>query len=145
MVVLLRRALFSELDSWTLYKILQLRATVFVVEQNCSYQDLDDLDTASTTTHFWLETPQGEVASYLRVLKEAPDAPNRISRVVTSPNHRGKGHAVTLMNTAKESYEKPIVLFAESYLKQWYGKQGFTVTGSEFFIDAIPHLPMRYE
>jgi ElaA protein len=135
--------LFEALTAQTLYQLLRLRAEVFVVEQNCVYQDLDDLDIAPETQHLWLTAPNGEIASYLRVLKESNECPFRISRVVTARAYRKKGYAAQLIQHVITDFPTPIILHAESYLKQWYEKLGFIVTSQEFLIDGIPHYTMQ--
>jgi ElaA protein len=139
----LRVAAFGELDPYTLYALLRLRAEVFVVEQECAYLDLDGLDTEPGTRHLWLERA-GEPAAYLRILAAAPDGGEcRIGRVVVAKPARGEGLAARLMEAALELVgERPCRLNAQSYLVEYYRRYGFVPTGLEYLDDGIPHTPM---
>jgi len=88
----IRGAGFDELDARTLYRILRLRAEVFVVEQDCPYLDPDGRDAEPGTLHLWVDPDPGAptVAAALRVVVE-PDGSRRIGRVVTAPDHRRAG------------------------------------------------------
>jgi ElaA protein len=125
-----------------LYAALVLRAQVFVVEQACAYLDPDGRDLDPTTTHLWLRSAAGEVASYLRVLAE-PGGGQRIGRVVTAPAHRGHGLSARLIEVALEEAQHPVVLHAQSHLVSLYARSGFVVDGPELLDDGIPHTPMR--
>jgi ElaA protein len=137
----LRDAAAADLDAATLYRLLRLRAAVFVVEQRCAYQDLDGRDLEPDTRHLWLEVAGAPVA-YLRVLAD-PDGAARIGRVCVDPGHRGRGLAQALMRAALEAAgAREVRLSAQSYLVDFYAGLGFEVTGPEFLEDGIPHLPM---
>lgn len=125
-----------------LHAVLLLRSDVFIVEQACAYADIDGRDVDPTTTHLWLTTTDGEVASYVRVLAE-PGGGHRIGRVVTSPQHRGRALASRLIEGVLDWAERPVVLAAQSHLVGLYAKHGFVVDGAEFVEDGIPHTPMR--
>lgn len=132
---------FEELDAATLYRLLRLRVAVFVVEQNCPYQELDDRDTDTGTRHLWMER-DGEIAGYLRVLSE-PDG-FRIGRVCTAAAARGHGVGRLLMARAMELVgDAPAVLDAQTYAREFYGRFGFVSEGEEFLEDDIPHIRMR--
>jgi len=132
---------FEELDAATLYRLLRLRVAVFVVEQRCPYQELDDLDTDSGTVHLWVER-DGDIAGYLRVLSE-PDG-FRVGRVCTAQQARGHGVARRLMSRAMELIgEAPAVLDSQTYAQEFYGRFGFEPEGAEFLEDDIPHIRMR--
>ena len=100
---MIRGAGFDELDARTLYRILRLRAEVFVVEQDCPYLDPDGRDAEPGTLHLWVDPDPGAptVAAALRVVVE-PDGSRRIGRVVTAPDHRGQGLAGMLLDRAVE-------------------------------------------
>lgn len=135
-----RAASFSELDPRTAYLLWQLRESVFVVEQDCPYQELDGRDLEAATRHLWMER-DGRPVAYLRVLEDGTHA--RIGRVLVAGDHRGHGLAETLMRAALDELgERPVRLDAQSYLARWYERFGFEVTGPEFLDDGIPHLPM---
>jgi ElaA protein len=134
-------AAFGELDAYTLYALLRLRAEVFVVEQDCAYLDLDGLDTETATRHLWLERA-GEPVGYLRILA-LPDGGRRIGRVAVAKAARGEGLAARLMEAALEQVgDRPCDLNAQSYLVDFYRRYGFTPAAAEFLDDGIPHTPM---
>jgi ElaA protein len=136
-----RCARFGDLDLHTLYRLLQLRVDVFVVEQACPYRDLDGRDAEPETRHLWIEEGD-EVVACLRLLDDGIDG--RIGRVVTAPAQRGQGLAATLVREAVAlAAPRPVVLDAQSHLTAWYGSLGFRVDGPEFMEDGIPHTPMR--
>ena len=139
-VTLLRSAAFADLDARTGYLLWQLRESVFVVEQDCAYLELDGRDLEPATRHLWVED-DGPVA-YLRVLEDADAV--RIGRVLVAPSHRGRGLAARLMSAALDVVgSRPCRLDAQSYLAQWYTRFGFERCGEEFLEDGIPHVPMR--
>jgi ElaA protein len=132
---------FDELDTRTAYAVWQLRADVFVVEQNCVYRDLDGRDDEPGTRHVVLRDGD-ELLGYLRVLDDGDHA--RIGRVVLARAARGRGLADPLMRAALDAIgDRPVVLDAQSPLAGWYASFGFEVTGEEFLDDGIPHVPMR--
>lgn len=139
----LRVAAFDELDAYTLYALLRLRAEVFVVEQECAYLDLDGLDTDPGTRHLWLERA-GEPIAYLRLLAAGPDSDEcRIGRVVVAKAARGDGLASRLMTAALDLVGgRACTLNAQSYLVGFYRRYGFVPTGPEYLEDGIPHIPM---
>ena len=138
------RARFDELSGGTLYRLLQLRSEVFVVEQECVYLDLDGLDTAPDTVHLWLaDGPQP--LSYLRILHV--DGVARLGRVCTAPAARGSGLAGVLLTAALAGIDPdlPCELHAQAKVVPFYQRHGFAVCGPEFDEDGIPHVPMRRE
>ena len=139
-----RSADFDSLSPSLLYALLRLRVDVFVVEQACAYPELDGRDTEPGAVHLWVgDAP--EIAGYLRLLVEA-DGARRIGRVCTAPGSRGTGIAAALVAEAlRLSAGAPVVLDAQTYLRAWYERFGFAVSGPEFVEDGIPHLPMRRE
>jgi ElaA protein len=137
-----RDAATEDLDVRTLYGILALRAAVFVVEQNCVYLDPDGRDFEPDTRQFWIERDRTVVAT-LRMLRD-PDGTVRIGRVATAPSERRGGLAEALMRRALEAAPAgDVVLGAQSYLENWYGRFGFVRDGADYVEDGIPHLPMR--
>jgi ElaA protein len=125
-----------------LHAVLRLRCEVFVVEQACAYLDVDGRDMEPGTTHLWLETPEGTVAAYVRLLTEATGG-HRIGRVVTDPTHRGQHLAGRLIDHALTLAVRPVVLDAQSHLTHVYARHGFEPDGAEFVEDGIAHTPMR--
>jgi ElaA protein len=135
----LKVAAFGELDRYTLYALLQLRAEVFVVEQDCIYLDPDGQDTDPTTRHLWVERAGAPVA-YLRILATGG---YRIGRVVVAKQARGEGLAGRLMEAALELVgEHRCELNAQSYLVEFYRRYGFEPSGPQRLEDGIPHTPM---
>lgn len=132
----------DELTTSELYRLLELRIDVFVVEQECAYHETDGRDLLDTTWHGWTDTADGDVAAAIRVLGD--EEPWRIGRVVTRPDHRGRGLAALLV---KQGHDRAgtdgSVLDAQSYLVEWYRTLGWTVAGAEFIEDGIAHIPMK--
>ena len=134
---------FAELSAEELFEIYKLRCAVFVVEQNCVYQDIDDLDKAAL--HLWLEE-DGAIVSYLRVLPpETVRKEAAIGRVLSMK--RRKGYATALLKEAlrviKERFGTDTVyLEAQTYAKGLYENLGFEQISEEFLEDGIPHIKM---
>jgi ElaA protein len=132
---------FEELEPRTAYLLWQLRVSVFVVEQQCPYQELDGRDLEPATRHVWTGTPD-RPTGYLRVLDDGDHA--RIGRVLVAPAHRGRGLSHALMRAALELIgDRPSTLDAQAPLAPWYAGYGYTQAGVEFIEDGIPHVPMR--
>ena len=135
---------FHDLDKLELYKIMQLRIEVFVVEQDCPYQDLDGLDEVGT--HFWLEEDD-EVVSYLRINppKTRFDEVS-FGRIVTKKSARKKGLSEAIILKSLEIVEKEglgsVRISAQSYLEKYYAKFGFVECSDEYLEDNIPHVEM---
>lgn len=132
---------FDQLSTGELHAILELRNRVFVVEQDCVYNDIDGRDIEPTTRHLWILL-DGHIAAYARQLRE-DDGTIRIGRVVTNLADRGSGFARTLVSSIVDRADAPIVLDAQSHLAGWYEAFGFGVDGGEFVEDGIPHITMR--
>ncbi len=136
---------FDELTLDELYAILRLRNEVFVVEQNCVYQDLDDKDKAAWHLMGWHDD---KLAAYTRLLPPGVSYSNpAIGRVVTSPLVRNTGLGRILMQQSIEHCEKlfgktAISLGAQLYLKKFYESLGFEVSSGEYLEDGIPHVDM---
>ena len=134
---------YDDLSRDELYGILQLRAEVFVVEQNCPYQDLDGND--FNAIHIWA-AEAGKIIGCLRVfLKDDGNA--TIGRVVTKKEVRGTGLGLSLMQEGIRLCwnlygDTPIVIHAQSYATGFYEKCGFRVSSEEFPEDGIPHHEM---
>ena len=135
------------MDPVLLYRLLELRVAVFVVEQRAAYPDLDGRDVEPGAELLWAEE-DGAVRSTLRILRE-PGA-LRIGRVATAAEARGRGAASALMRSAVERCAEldpalPILLGAQTHLAGWYARFGFVATGHAFQEDGIPHVSMRRE
>ncbi len=132
-------ARFDDLDPRTAYAIWRLRETVFVVEQECPYLELDGRDLEPSTRHIWLG--DDEPTAYLRILDDGDHL--RIGRVVVAQAHRGQGLADRLMEAAlAEVGDSPSVLDAQSHLERWYERFGYRRCGEDFVEDGIAHTPM---
>lgn len=131
----------DDLDLVTLYRLLQLRARIFVVEQGDPYLDLDGRDLEPGTCHLWLAR-DGEPVAYLRLLAE-PGPATRIGRVVVAKDARNRGLARLLMEEAlRRIGARRCVLNAQAHLTGFYAQYGFEVSGEEYVQGNIPHVPM---
>ncbi len=133
---------FSELELSELYDILKLRSDVFVVEQNCAYPDLDNLDQDSVHIYLYDE---GELLAYCRLIPEN-DRQGKITRVVTSKRREGYGSIVVkeALRVAKEDLLlRSLYLDGQSYAINFYQSFGFETSGEEFLEDGIPHIRMN--
>lgn len=139
---------FSELENNELYQILELRCEVFVVEQNCAYNDVDNKD--QDAYHLLLEDNKKIVAG-LRILKKDVSYDQiSIGRVVVSKEHRGLGIAKEMMLKAIEFIEndlseKEIKISAQAYLIDFYKSIGFVEVSQVYLEDDIPHIDMLYK
>ena len=128
------------------HRVLALRAQVFVVEQNCAYQDPDGKDVVSY--HLLMESGE-ELVAYARLVPPGVSyAEAAIGRVVTSQTVRGKGWGKALMEIAIAQIQKKfevneICISAQSYLLKFYSDLGFVAEGEEYLEDDIPHWKMR--
>jgi ElaA protein len=134
----------SDIDPVVLYRMLQLRVEVFVVEQGAAYPELDGRDIEPGARMVWAQVGD-EVVATLRVLQDA--AGLRIGRVVAAGSVRGTPVASDLMRRGLEVCAQidptaSIALDAQSALEGWYARFGFTVDGAPFEEDGIPHVPM---
>jgi ElaA protein len=136
---------FSELGVGELYAILQLRNEVFVIEQNCIYQDADNKDGASYHLMGW----DGDtLACYCRILPPGVSYPEAsIGRVVSSPSYRNIGCGRELMNraiilTQAQFHCNTIKISAQLYLQQFYSLLGFVQVSETYLEDNIPHIEM---
>lgn len=137
---------FNELSSLELYEILRLRSEVFVVEQNCVYQDLDNLD--QEAYHVYLQ--EGEkIVAYLRVIdKDKRLDEVSLGRVISLERRKGYGTALMKvgLQVAKEVFgAKRVKIGAQAYAKPFYEGVGFRQISGEYMEDGIPHIYMIYE
>ncbi len=135
---------FRELTAEELADLYQLRVAVFVVEQQCPYQEVDAADKAAY--HVWLRDGDG-IQAYLRVLPAGTnfDEPS-IGRVIAVKRRRGLGSRILAegIRVARERLAaQSIVLEAQVYARGLYEKQGFVPVSEEFLEDGIPHIKMR--
>lgn len=136
---------FGELTASELYDILKLRVSVFVLEQSCLYQELDDMD--KNAFHLWY-SDEGEIAAYLRVLPDSVWGEVSIGRVISVRRRTGLGSMILAegIKTAKERYgAKRIVIGAQSYAQGFYERAGFVRDSEEYVEDGIKHVKMTLE
>lgn len=135
---------YDELTKDELYKILQARVAVFVVEQSCPYQELDDKDFESL--HVYYEE-DGKIAAYLRAFEKEPGVV-QMGRVLTIRRGAGLGGEILKEGIAQirgHFDSRKIYIEAQVYAKGFYEREGFKVSGNEFLEDGIPHVPMELE
>ena len=135
---------FEQLNKAEFYEIIQLRIAVFIIEQDCPYQDLDGDD--DQCLHMWVEE-EGEIASYLRINPAGCRfAEPSLGRIVTKMAYRNKGLAEIVINKAIEvlceDQPQPIRISAQSHLESYYEKFGFIKASDEYLEDNIPHIEM---
>ena len=130
-----------------MYRILALRSDVFVVEQNCVYQDLDGKDERSIWV--WAEDENGQVHATARILPAGISYPEiSIGRVCTSLVSRRAGLGKLLMEECLKQCEGlwgkgDITISAQQYLLKFYNEFGFLEEGDMYLEDDIPHLKMK--
>lgn len=136
---------FEELNVKELYEILRVRSEVFVVEQNCVYQDCDNKD---IDAYHLFATENEKVSAYLRILgKGVSYAEASIGRVLTSDNYRGTGIGKVAMVKAVDFMknvlnENKIRISAQEYAVKFYNNVGFEVVSEAYLEDDIPHVEM---
>lgn len=136
---------FDDLTLQELYAILQLRNEVFIIEQNCLYRDLDDVDQSAFHLMGWQDD---KLVAYTRIIPPGIVYTNpAIGRVVTSPDVRRSGIGKELMQRSLTACENlfgpvPVSLGAQVYLKKFYETLGFETAGEIFLEDGIEHVKM---
>ncbi len=141
----LHRSLAADLSTAMIYALLRLRVEVFVVEQNCPYQELDGHDLDRTTRHYWLAPAGGleDPQATLRLL-EPTEGQFRICRVCAAPQARRQGGVRRLLEAALgEMGDAPCVVDAPLDCVELFGAFGFVVDGPESTEGGMPHVPMR--
>jgi len=137
---------FHQLTLEQLYKLLQIRQEVFIIEQDCPYLDNDDKD--QYAWHLWAEQ-DGQILGCSRLLPSGISYPNAasIGRVLTHSSARGTGLGKELM---VRSIQRTKALFpgaaikigAQTYLRRFYEGFGFEQCVEEYLEDDIPHIGM---
>ncbi|WP_228853092.1 GNAT family N-acetyltransferase [Aegicerativicinus sediminis] len=139
---------FEELNIHELYEILRLRSEIFVVEQNCVYQDLDRKDQIA---YHVLGYYKNKLAAYTRIFDKGQYLDHAsIGRVVVDQAARslglGKKIMVASIDAVKKLYNEDIIIIsAQSYLNKFYSDLGFVKIGDEYLEDGIPHTKMIRE
>ena len=136
---------FSELTTNELFEILRLRQSVFIIEQNCPYPDIDDDDKDAVHVFSWDE--EGRVNACLRVFyKNKEEGTVQIGRVVTLERGIGLGGKVLHkgIEVALARFNaKKLYLEAQTYATGFYEREGFEVVSEPFLEDGIPHVKME--
>lgn len=136
---------FDELSTLELYDIMALRSEIFVVEQDCVYQDLDYLDQQSLHV---LGQQGGKLIAYTRVVPAglSYDDYVAIGRVVVHSEYRGQNLGYDIMRASNQlaidTYHLPIKISAQVYALPFYQKLGYVVVGDVYLEDDIPHTAM---
>ena len=136
---------FNELSTHELYAVLQLRAEVFVVEQDCVYQDLDNKD---LDAYHMLGVLDTKIVAYARIFKPGDYfLESSIGRIVVKKEFRKFQFGYQLVQNSIQFIENnlqqnKILISAQSYLSKFYNSLGFTQVGEEYLEDGIPHIKM---
>ncbi|PCI00855.1 MAG: GNAT family N-acetyltransferase [Flavobacteriaceae bacterium] len=137
---------YSELSKDELYEILQLRAQVFVVEQDCVYQDVDGKD--SIANHIFIKEDE-IIIGYARIFGPGDYFKYAsIGRVVVHPDHRGQNSGNIVINLCvKAIYDlygtEDVQISAQNHLKKFYERHGFEKRGKIYLEDGIKHISMK--
>ncbi|MEE1961567.1 GNAT family N-acetyltransferase [Allomuricauda taeanensis] len=136
---------FDGLTNTELYQVLRLRSKVFVVEQDCAYQDMDNKDQKALHV---LGLKEGQIVAYTRIFKPGDYFGNAsIGRVVVAKDQRQYGYGKMIMEASLSTIEErfpdtAIEISAQSYLIKFYTELGFERFGDEYLEDGIPHVRM---
>jgi ElaA protein len=137
---------FDELTTNELYKLLQLRESIFIVEQNCIYQDIDDKD---QKCYHLMAYENDALVALTRLVppKVSYEGYPSIGRVATHSEYRGKGYGRLIMEKSLEECERlfpgyNIKISAQSYLIPFYESLQFEKWGTEYLEDGLPHQAM---
>lgn len=139
---------FNELSLEELYGILKLRSEVFVVEQDCAYQDLDGKD--ECCHHLFLKS-DGEVVAVLRIIPEGESYDETaIGRLIVKKDYRGRGLSREMMKMAMnfitdDLKKDKIRLSGQAYLGDFYESLGFHRVSDKYLEDGIDHYEFLYE
>ena len=140
---ILHKKSFQELTVDELYELLRVRSEVFVVEQDCVYQDMDGDD--QKAIHLWLAL-DGKIVALARVCPAGTHMKEiSIGRVITTVRGKGYGKQIMLyaIDAAKEHFgAKQIDIEAQEYAKGFYKSVGFRQSSDTFILDGIPHIKM---
>lgn len=135
---------FNELSAEELFRIYKIRVSVFVVEQRCAYQEVDEADRSAY--HVWLEDEAG-IEAYARVLPAgATFKEPSLGRVIAVKRRCGLGSRIVAegIRVAREKFgAASIRIEAQVYARGLYEKAGFVQVSDEFLEDGIPHIEMR--
>ncbi|MFA5575461.1 MAG: GNAT family N-acetyltransferase [Brumimicrobium sp.] len=139
---------YNDLSLNEFHDIIALRIKVFIIEQNCPYQELDGKDKKSY--HLICRDNEGELVGTLRILPQGVAFKEvGLGRIVLDESVRGvnNGHQMVeeAMKFCKAEFgEVPIYMSGQKHLESFYQKHGFESTGKEYMEDNIPHVEMAY-
>lgn len=139
---------FNDLSLNEFHDIVALRIKVFIIEQNCPYQELDGKDKKSY--HLICRDGEGDVVGTMRIMpKDVAFKEIGFGRIVLDEKQRGVQRGRQLMEEAMafckaEFGDVPVYLSAQKYLESFYNKHNFFSTGKEYLEDGIPHVEMAY-
>nr|MCZ0976614.1 GNAT family N-acetyltransferase [Lentilactobacillus sp. SPB1-3] len=137
----------ADLTPKALFDIYQLRVAVFVVEQKCPYQEVDEDDL--TAWHLSMRNDAGELVAYCRVIPENNDTVAHIGRVIVRKDQRKFGLGRKLMQDALEISKETMpnlekyILAGQEYIKGFYHSFGFKDVSDVYLEDDIPHIDME--
>ena len=144
--LVLHRKRFDELSVDELYELLRIHSEVFVVEQDCVYQDMDGDDQAAI--HLWL-TEGDRVVALCRVCPAGTHMSEvSVGRVITTVRGKGYGKQIMLAGMAaavEHFHAKAIDIEAQEYAKGFYEQVGFRQSSEPFILDGIPHIKMTWK
>lgn len=136
---------FDALSKEELYEILRVRTAIFVVEQECAYQEVDNHDQKALHV---MGMEQGELIAYSRVFRAGDYTDEAsIGRVLVIHPHRNKGLARAIMKASLEAVKtqfntNTVTVSAQRYLEGFYEDLGFRIFGEPYLEDGIPHIKM---
>ena len=138
---------WNKLSRKEINDVFSLRSEVFIVEQECIYQDVDGKD--EKADHVLLIV-NNKLAGYTRVFnKNTYFKEASFGRAVVKKTHRGKGYGHFLVEKSlehlKQQQQSPIKISAQSHLKEFYSSHGFVAKGKEYMEDGIPHTAMYHK
>ena len=138
---------YSNLSRKEIHDLFLLRSEVFVVEQNCVYQDIDGKD--QKAEHVLIKK-NNKIIAYARVVEESDTNYISIGRIVVSKKERGNALGNNLLDfTLKKIYEKKpriiIKISAQAHLEKFYINHGFITKSNTYIEDGIPHISMTIE
>ena len=143
--MILHKKTFRQLTTDELYELLRVRSEVFVVEQNCVYQDLDGDD--QEAIHLWL-TQNDKVVALARVCPAGTHMTEiSIGRFITTIRGKGYGKQIMLhaIDAAIEHFGATLIdIEAQEYAKGFYEGVGFKQSSDTFMLDGIPHIKMTW-
>ena len=141
----LHKKTFRELTVDELYELLRIRSEVFVVEQDCVYQDMDGDDQASV--HLWLSDGD-KIVAICRVCPAGTHMEEvSVGRVITTERNKGYGKRIMLegIKAAREHFgAERIDIEAQEYARGFYEQVGFRQSSEPFILDGIPHIRMTW-